>query len=313
MILCVAANPSIDKLFEVDGVHVGQIHRPEGFIQVPGGKGLNVARAARALGADVKTVSILRGHAGAWIEESLVALGIRGRSVWSKGETRSSLSVADSDTLGLTEFYEDGPDTPSSSWEEFSELAISSLEGASWMTVSGSLPAGVPDDGYVEMLVRAKAAGVMIALDAAGAALRNAIGVGPNAVKVNSHEASEFLGGPVDTRREAVSAAQKLRERAGGMTYAMVTRGAEGVVVATPQGSVLEGSLHVRGRYPVGSGDSFLAGLVVGLERGLLWPVALQLALGAAAANAERKGAGQLDRARAEILAAQAEVVPAVD
>ena len=59
---------------------------------------------------------------------------------------------------------------------------------------------------------------------------------------------------------------------------------------------------------PVGSGDAFLAGLVVALDRGDGWAEALQLALGAATANAELPGAGRLDPARAVSLAAQAEV-----
>ena len=47
VILCVAANPSIDRLFTVERLVPGSIHRPAEFAQVPGGKGLNVARAAR--------------------------------------------------------------------------------------------------------------------------------------------------------------------------------------------------------------------------------------------------------------------------
>jgi fructose-1-phosphate kinase PfkB-like protein len=70
MIVCVAANPSIDKLFVVDRVTSGAIHRPLSFVQVAGGKGLNVARAAVALGADVEVVAMVGGHAGAWIDEA---------------------------------------------------------------------------------------------------------------------------------------------------------------------------------------------------------------------------------------------------
>ena len=64
----------------------------------------------------------------------------------------------------------------------------------------------------------------------------------------------------------------------------------------------------MRGRYPVGSGDAFLAGLVVALERGDGWAGALRLALGAATANAELPGAGRLDPSRAQALADQATV-----
>ena len=78
MIVCVAANPSIDKLFEVERLVPGAIHRPVAFVQTPGGKGLNVARAVHTLGADVMATGILRGHAGKWLEEALLQEGITG-------------------------------------------------------------------------------------------------------------------------------------------------------------------------------------------------------------------------------------------
>jgi fructose-1-phosphate kinase PfkB-like protein len=81
--------------------------------------------------------------------------------------------------------------------------------------------------------------------------------------------------------------------------------------VAAPDGTLYEGALYVRGRYPVGSGDAFLAGLVAALDRGDDWPAALALALGAATANAELPGAGRLDPARAAALAAEATIRPA--
>jgi fructose-1-phosphate kinase PfkB-like protein len=101
----------------------------------------------------------------------------------------------------------------------------------------------------------------------------------------------------------------KLRELAGGAGHAgIVTRGAESVIAAAPEGTLHEGVLYVRGRYPVASGDAFLAGLVVGIERKAGWSDAIKLALGAATANAEIPGAGKLDAARAEALAARAQV-----
>jgi sugar/nucleoside kinase (ribokinase family) len=104
-------------------------------------------------------------------------------------------------------------------------------------------------------------------------------------------------------------AAMELRELAGGHDHAgIVTMGADGVVVSGPDGTSYEGVLYERGRYPVGSGDAFLAGLVVGLARDEGWPDALRRALGAATANAEIPGAGKLDGARAEALAARAVV-----
>ena len=78
MIVCLAANPSIDKLFEVDRLVPGHIHRPVGFEQTAGGKGLNVARAVRSLGGEVLVTALLRGHAGKWLGEMLSAEGVPG-------------------------------------------------------------------------------------------------------------------------------------------------------------------------------------------------------------------------------------------
>src|SRR4029450_12859978 len=147
------------------------------------------------------------------------------------------------------------------------------------------------------------------AVDCEGERLRYALEAGPDVVKVNATEARELLGVPTARHEESLAAARKLRDLAGGDAHAgVVTRGAEGVVLAAPDGTLYEGSFYVRGRYPVGSGDAFLAGLVTGLDRDQAWDGSLRLALGAATANAELPGAGRLDPARAGELADQAVV-----
>lgn len=312
MIVCLAANPSVDKLFEVQRLVRGDIHRPDGFVQVPGGKGLNAVRAAHALGATAVAVALFRGHTGTWLEEMLTAEGVSVRAVWTHGENRSSLSVADRETGGLTEFYEHGSDVPSAAWAELLHGVESTWRPNGWLTISGSTPVGAPDSGYRDLVRDARVEGVHVALDAEGERLRLALEAHPDVVKVNSAEANGLLGVPTTRRSDALAAAAKLRDLAGGDGHAgLVTRGAEGVVLAAPDGSLFEGRLYVRGRYPVGSGDAFLAGLVTALDRGDDWELALRLGLGAATANAEMPGAGKLDPDRAAALAAQAEVVAA--
>ena len=309
MIVCVAANPSIDKLFEVERLVPGSIHRPLGFVQVAGGKGLNAARAAHRLGGDVRVAAILRGHAGRWLEESLSAEGIGGTFVWTHGENRSSLSVADRGGGDLTEFYEHGPVAPEAAWVELTEAVGRLFAPGGWLTISGSIPRGLSNRGYRDLAGDARASGMRVALDADGEALRLALEAGPEIVKVNATEAAGLLGEPIGGREDALVASARLRELAGGEGHAgIVTRGAEGVSVAAPDGTRYEGVLYERGRYPVGSGDAFLGGLVVALARASAWPDALRFALGAATANAELPGAGALDAARADVLTSEAEI-----
>jgi 1-phosphofructokinase family hexose kinase len=309
VIVCLAANPSVDRLFEGERLVKGDIHRPAGFVQVAGGKGLNVARAATALGADVSVVALLRGHNGRWLQEALSAEGVDGQFVWTHGENRSSLSVADRETAGLTEFYEHGAVAPAAAWTELVHTVVGRFVPGGWLTISGSMPRGAPDDGYRDLIAEARAAGVRAALDAEGPRLAAAVGAAPDVVKVNVVEAGALLSVPTARRDDSLAAASKIRDLAGGDGHAgIVTRGSQGVMLAAPDGSLYEGVLYVRGRYPVGSGDSFLAGLVTALDRGDRWEDALRLALGAAAANAELPGAARLDPARATALAERAEV-----
>ncbi len=311
MIVCLAANPSVDRLFEVERLVRGDIHRPSSFVQVAGGKGLNVARAAKALGADVCAVALLRGHTGRWLQEALAAEGVAGEFVWTHGENRSSLSVADRETAGLTEFYEHGAVAPDAAWVELMHATVSRIVEGDWLTISGSMPRGAPTDGYGDLIEEARRAGVRVALDADGERLSLALSARPDVVKVNVAEAGGLLGVPTARRDDSLAAASKIRDMAGGDGHAgIVTRGSQGVVLAAPDGTLLEGILYVRGRYPVGSGDSFLAGLVTALDRGDAWEDALRLALGAGAANAELPGAARIDPARAAALAEQADVRP---
>ena len=291
MILCVAANPSVDRLFAVEELTPGAIHRPAEFAQVPGGKGLNVARSAAALGGEVTAAALLGGHAGRWIAEQLEAEGVPLRAAWFEAETRSSLSVAGA-IEGLTEFYEHGHPVSASEWAAFEELVSALIPDAAWTTLSGSLPVGAPPDGY-ERLMRSG----RVALDARD----RGIDARPAIVKLNAAEAAQATG-----LGDAPAAADKLHRRSGGA--AIVTRGEEGAVLVAPDGTRLTGRSPAAGPYPVGSGDAFLAGLVVALDRGAGWPDAFRAALGAGAANAELPGAGRLDRARAEELAARADV-----
>jgi 1-phosphofructokinase family hexose kinase len=299
MILCVAANPSIDRLFTVEQLVLGEIHRPAEFVQVAGGKGLNVARAAAALGGDVEAAALLGGHAGRWIAQELEAEGVGVHVVRAAAETRSALSVAGA-LEGLTEFYEHGFPVEPHEWAAFALLVRGLAPGAGWMTLSGSLPSGSPDDGYAGLIPLSRAA-----FDSREAG----IDAGPAVVKLNEQEAAAATGIATPDAAGALAAARALHRRSGGA--AVVTRGTEGAIMVTEAGEPLEGRLDAHGAYPVGSGDAFLAGLVVALDRGADWPHALRVALGAGAANAEQPGAGRLDRDRAERLAERATTAPA--
>jgi 1-phosphofructokinase family hexose kinase len=309
MIVCVSGNPSVDKLFEVDELIPGEIHRPSNFLALPGGKGIHLAQVTTALGGDAVATGILAGHAGRWVAEALAAEGVRGEFAWGRGETRSSLSVADRATGRLTEFYEDGVSATPEDWSALVKIVDRLVQGASWLALAGSLPAAADSEGYPRLIAAAHNAGVPAALDSRGPALERGIAASPELVKINVHEADGLLGHKIDGIDQARQAAAEIRTRAGGDGHAaVITLGEQGMVLVDPAGDAWLGTVEARGRYPVGSGDALLAGLLTALAAHQPWPNAAALGLGVAAANAEMPGAARFDPQRADDLAAAAQI-----
>jgi 1-phosphofructokinase family hexose kinase len=311
-LVAVAPNPSIDRLYELDRLVRDAVNRPRVETRVAGGKGLNVARAARALGAEVSAVALLAGHAGRWMAEALAAEGIPARLAWADGETRTCLAIHDGSDGTLTELNEAGPEMSPAAWAGLIEALRAELArgDVGLVTISGSLPPGAPADGLAELARTTAGAGVDLALDAAGGALEPALATRPWLVKLNAAEAAATLGeAALPDEAEVALAARRLAARSGGAV--VVTRGADGAVAIDGDGGAFRvAAPAVRGPYPVGSGDAFLAGLAVGRLRAAPFVEALQLAGAAAAANALRRGAGRLDPADVERMAGSIDVEP---
>jgi 1-phosphofructokinase/tagatose 6-phosphate kinase len=294
VILCLAPTPAVDRLLRLDGpLRPGTIHRPVEVVATAGGKALNVARVAAALGAEVRVLAPLGGTIGRWITEQLEADGVTVERVPIRAEPRTCVSVAGAGQA-LTELYEPGAPLEPDEWVAFERAAAELSFGARWVTLSGSQPAGTPPDAFARLIRLAHRAGAHIALDSHGASLRSGLTAHPELVKVNSAEASEVA-----------TDVFALRELAGGNGHAAaVTNGLAGIRLVEENGRSLEASLPLEGAYPVGSGDALLAALTLARARGDSWEDALALGVAAGASSSEQPGAGRLSPQRARELAA---------
>jgi 1-phosphofructokinase family hexose kinase len=295
--LFVAANPSIDRLYELDRLAAGEIHRPRSSKAVPGGKGLNAARAAATLGGSVTAVGIVAGRSGDWIVERLAQLGIDCRMTRASGETRTCVSVLDHSTGALTEIYERGQAIDPAAWDALEALVGIELDRGDIATVavSGSLPPGAPADGYgrIARIAAARPRPVAVLADTYGPALAAVLAEAPTIVKVNAAEAGDASSLRVSDPGSAVVAAGVLRD--AGAACVIVTLGLEGAVVVSAGERTHLVPPAIRGNYPVGSGDAFLGGLAVAIARGGSFVEAARLGLAGAIANAQIPGAGELD------------------
>src|SRR3954452_25345836 len=100
MIITVTLNAAIDKTLAVPNFQIGRRHRSAEQRTMPGGKGVNGARALKALGQPVIATGLAGGRTGTWIIEQLTEEAILCDFVRIRDESRPSTAVIDP-TSGL--------------------------------------------------------------------------------------------------------------------------------------------------------------------------------------------------------------------
>lgn len=295
MILCITPNPAIDRTMRVAQLQLGEVHRVSESIVAAGGKGLNVARVARTLGAAVRCAGFAGGHSGRLLAELAEREGLPGEWTWIAGETRTCVIVVAGRQHDATVINEQGPPVSVGDWLRLTEQAARAAAGAQAICLSGSLPPGSLPAHYAELLRRLRATGRPLWADTSGPALAAALEVGGVGVKVNGSEAGALLGVPIAEPQAALAAARVLHGRTRAPV--VLTLGGAGAVLANDQGGWHVQPPPIRLVSTVGSGDAFLAGWVVALTRGAAPPAALRQAAAAGAANAMAFGGGQIERA----------------
>ncbi|WP_122617527.1 1-phosphofructokinase [Streptomyces sp. Tu 4128] len=260
MILTVTPNPSLDRTYEVPSLDRGEVVRATGERVDPGGKGVNVSRAVAAAGRRTVAVLPLGGAPGALVADLLDAQGIEVAPVPIAGATRSNIALAEADGV-LTKINAPGPELSAAERELLLETVRSQSPGADWIACCGSLPRGLAPSWYAELVARAHAAGVRIALDTSGPALLQALRERPDVVKPNAEELAEAVGRPLATVGDAVKAAEELREL--GARSVLASLGADGQLLVAEEGTWFGNARVDAVRSNVGAGDSSLAGFLI--------------------------------------------------
>ena len=296
MLVCISANPAIDRRLRLDNIAVGEINRASSAQSFPGGKAAHVAMVAKALGIDVMWVGFLGGAAGEQCESGLSALGVPLTVIRTESETRANLELVSADGK-VTEILEPGGAVTESEVERLltscRDLFAESERGTQ-VALSGSLPPGAPSDLYAELIRLARLYGCRTLLDTSGEALRQGLNAAPDLVKPNRNEASDFAGYKIDNNAAEVT--QKFF--AAGAKSVAISLGANGMIWQRAS----DGELFVSepsplaNCSPVGCGDAALAGFAVAHERGLNDEETVRLATACGSANCLATAPGRVDR-----------------
>lgn len=308
--LIATPNLCLDRTLRLREVHVGGIHRSDEAEVTAGGKGVNVTRVLLAHGDRPVIAGLVPSDDGALLDGLLADEGARLVGVEVSGSTRVATILVE-DGGRVTVINEPGPVLDAATWDAYLAVVARLLDSTAVLVCTGSLPPGAPEDAYGQLTTAARSRGVAVLIDAARAALAGCLAAGPDLVSPNLAEAEAALARDHASAEVVDETASDVLTRAtaaaralvgAGAQRAVVTAGSAGAVLVLPDRVVTVTAPRVEVVSPVGAGDSFVGGVVVGLSRGEDWVSAVRRGVATASASCEQLLAGGVDPARAEAL-----------
>ncbi|MGE2732091.1 1-phosphofructokinase [Mycolicibacterium vaccae] len=299
MIVTVTPNPSIDRTVTLSGpLTRGGVHRVTSVTDQAGGKGVNVARVLTMAGID--TVALLPAAPSDPLLTALGSTGVMFRAVPVAGPARTNLTITEPDGT-TTKINEPGATLDTAAARALSDAVLDAANEADWVVMSGSLPPGLPDTWYAEMVAALAGQSCRVAVDTSDAPLAALVAGlhrgGPDLIKPNAEELAGVLGLSPQTLESAVAqgdpepvvrAARQLTER--GVGTVLATLGAAGAVLVDVTGAWTATPPPIVPRSTVGAGDSSLAGYVRAEVSGAPPPQRLQMAVAYGSAAAALPG-----------------------
>jgi 1-phosphofructokinase len=299
MIVTVTPNPSIDRTVTLPTELVrGAVHRVQSVTSEPGGKGVNVTRALTLAGLD--TVAVLPAARHDPIVAALQSCAVPFYAVPIDGAVRTNLAITENDGT-TTKINEPGAVIDEITLAALTRAILDRAATARWVVLSGSLPPGIPDNWYADVVAQLQPYPCKVAVDTSDAPLA-ALATGfataaPDVIKPNSEELASLVGVDTQTLEDAlaqgdpypvVTAAQQLVDR--GAKTVLATLGAAGALLVNDTGSWLATPPPIKPRSTVGAGDSSLAGYVRADVGGAEAPQRLQMAVAYGSAAAALPG-----------------------
>ena len=249
VIYTVTFNPSLDYIVSVKDFRPGMTNRTSSELMLAGGKGINVSIVLGNLGIKSTALGFIAGFTGDEIVRRLHNGGINSEFIKiNDGISRINIKLK---SIDGTEINGQGPHIDSSH------------ESGDVLVLAGSIPAGISDNIYKDIMDMLKDKGVQIVVDATSRLLTNVLEYNPFFIKPNQHELGDIFNVTLNTQEEVIPYALELKKM--GAVNVCVSMGGKGAILVADDGNVYkakapDGIL----KNSVGAGDSLVAGFLSG-------------------------------------------------
>lgn len=300
MIFTLTLNPAMDKTVVVDNLTPGGVNRIRSIRVDVGGKGINVSKCLKVLGGESTAAAFWGGTAGKKGIEFLEEQGIGSLPVLVSEDTRTNLKIIDPVKKENTDINEPGPAITPENRAELLVKLDAAIGPGDILILSGSVPRGMDAGIYRELTARYRSRGAKVYLDADGENFRQGIASVPALIKPNIDELNRHLGRKLESVEEIAAAARGLI--AMGIGEVVVSMGSDGALLVKDGLCLKADGLKVPVLSTVGAGDSMVAALAYGAERGMGDDQRLKLAIAISAASVMCSGTQAPERETIEAL-----------
>lgn len=288
MIGTVTLNPAIDVILEVNNLKINHYNKVLNAHTTSGGKGINVSKAVRGCGRETIAIGFLGGGRGRMIEEELRGLGITTNFWHIEEKTRSNTIISDKKTGQHTLLSETGPKITDYDLEMLKSIFYRVMSQCTVVTLSGSLPRGVPVNIYGDLISIAKEREVKTILNTSGEQFIKGLEKRPFLANPDLRESNRVFGIKIDKEKDAIKAAKEVVQR--GAEIGVVSLQNEKDVIATQDEIWFAESTYHKIVNVIGAGDALVAGFAVALsEEGKNLKEAIEFSMACALASALRE------------------------
>lgn len=283
MVLTVTLNPLLEKRFFFKEIGPGK-NRAHKLELTSGGKGININRQLNVLEIKNHALTFLGGANGKKLRSVLEEEKISFSAVSTKDETREASLIFDEQKENLTTYFSPNSIISRSEIDEFVKKLEKAIINSSIVVFAGSLPNAesfVILEKGIEICNKHDKVSV---IDTYGDHLQRCIELGPTILHNNIDEVRKSLKVEVNTEEGIIKVLNQLYEHRINLSF--LTSGKGDTFAAKSDFHYKIKNPKIVEKDATGSGDAFVAGIIYGLDRALIFNDFVKFASALGAQNA---------------------------
>lgn len=287
MVLTITLNPVLERKLFFEKINYGAGNRSKNERLNAGGKGINISRQLNLLGIDNLALSFAGGNNGKIFRSLIANEKINNVLSNTKSETRYSINIIEEENKNVTIYFSPNAEVSSNECDMFFEKYEKILPNASIVVFAGSCPSNVCEKFIPLAIEKANSLDKIVVVDTYGNHLSDTIESSPMVFHANISETEKSLNMNLSSEEEKIDFLKFLYNK--GIKLAFLTDGSKEFFASKFDFIYKIIPPSVNEYDSTGSGDSFLSGIIYGLEKALVFDEFVKIAVSLGAANAEQE------------------------